>query len=91
MAQDMYSSPKNGLAFMGISTGSLLGFAGTFALLLTAETPVPAVLNVLIFAFAAGIILLWLRRNYLSDTVVWAGIAGFTVLELVICVACEVW
>jgi uncharacterized membrane protein HdeD (DUF308 family) len=82
------ASPKKGLAVMGISTGMLLGLAGTLALLFTAAAPLLAVLNALIFVMTAGIILIWLRIEGLPDSFVWGEIAGFTVLEIAICVLC---
>jgi len=73
---------------MGISTGLLLGLAGTLALLFTAAAPLLAVLNALIFVMTAGIILIWLRIDGLPDRFVWVEITGFTVLEIAICVVC---
>ncbi|MDK2974296.1 MAG: hypothetical protein PWP08_667 [Methanofollis sp.] len=82
------TSPKKGFAVIGISTGLLLGLAGTFALLFTAAAPLLAVLNALIFLMTAGIILIWLRIDGLPDIFVWLEITGFAVLEIAICVAC---
>ncbi|QYZ79210.1 hypothetical protein E2N92_07060 [Methanofollis formosanus] len=81
-------SPRNGVVFLGLSNGLLLGAAATAFLWLATASLLLVILNGLVILLGAGTLLIWRFLGGLSDALVFLEIGGITVLEFAICMGC---
>lgn len=81
-------SPRNGVVFLGLSNGLLLGAAATAILWLTTASLLLVVMNGLVILLGVGTLLIWRIIGGLPDALVFLEIGGITVLEIAISMGC---